>query len=280
MANSSSPLLKLPAELRREIYRHVLHCDSNSLQYRYWKTKADAKPIFHATHKTKECPRSWNQIQYVCRQLYTETRTLELKYNSLIFRQTAAWELGAWSQFSKFVEALPKNKLEWLRTVTLSTSPNTVRQFWCPAFVSRQLPSIISLSRFCDTHPHITCNYIIPHFTIHDRFEEEDTPLVPDIVRFIEDGVYINRLLRNKDVAFLIIASMNDHFDSEARILRRGRHVQEYQASNLRFWPELRTFDEKEFRKWAVRGEHLWSVLEGRMETWVQHAKEWIEKGI
>jgi hypothetical protein len=280
MANITSPLLRLPTELRDCIYRYALYCDNTGLQYRYWKTKADGKPIFHATGKSKEDPRSWNQMQYVCRQLHAETKALELKYNPLIFRQTATWELVAWSQFSRFAKALPKSKLAWLRTITLSTNSNAVRDVWGPWFVSRELPSIISISRFCDRHPQITCNYIIPLFTIHDRFEDEGLPMVPDVVRFMEEGVYINQVLRDKDVAFLIYASMSDHFDNEAKILRKGREVHEYQASNLSFWPELRTFDEEGFRKWAIRGEYLWNALEGGMEVWVKHAKDWIEKGI
>jgi hypothetical protein len=92
--------------------------------------------------------------------------------------------------------------------------------------------------------------------------------------------VYINRVLRDKDVAFLIYASLSHHFDNEAKILRKGREVEEYQAVNLRFWPELRIFNEEDFRKWAVRGGYLWNALDGGMEVWVKHAREWIEAGI
>lgn len=281
--NGISPaLLRLPAEIRNKIYEYALHCDNDALQYRYWKTKGNQRPIFHAQHKSNKDVQDFNQLKFVCRQLYHETGSLEIQCNALAFKKIARWELEASAQFLRFVKALPREKLEWLRTITLSRNPYTFRYSWawCPGVVSRELPSIIKISQFCVTHPHIDVNFIIPHFKIHIKNHLLPNTHSPDIVGFVENAVYINRILRDKDVAFLIAALLSDHFNKEARILRKGRLVQEFQASNLRFWPDMRVFDECEFRKQAASETHLWGALEGGLDVWIQHVRDWIENGI
>ncbi|KAF2791655.1 hypothetical protein K505DRAFT_376605 [Melanomma pulvis-pyrius CBS 109.77] len=278
----SSAFLRLPAEVRNNIYEYTLHCDDDALQYRYWKTKRNQRPIFHAQHKSNEDVQDFNQLKFVCRQLYHETRSLEIRCNALAFKQIARWELEASAQFLRFVKGLPRKKLKWLRTITLSRNPNTFRNSWawCPGVVSQELPSIIKISQFCVTHPHIHVNFIIPHFKVHEKFHLLPNNPALDIVSFVVSAVYINRILRDKDFAFLLTDLLSDHFDREAIILRKGRLIQEFQASNLRFWPDMRVFDEYEFRKQAAMETHWWNALEGGLDIWVQHVRDWIENGI
>jgi hypothetical protein len=95
----SSPLLKLPAELRAEIYKYVLQKAHGIYKFSY--------PFFKVTHHPLDillsCPTlEWAHeipnsfaLLYTCRQLHHETRLLPFSHNSFNFSVHRACELLA-----------------------------------------------------------------------------------------------------------------------------------------------------------------------------------------
>jgi hypothetical protein len=85
--NGASLLLSLPIELRDEIYQHALTF-MEGLFATSMKVATYLDPvIFCRKGKIKE-KEEYNQIKYVCRQLYNETSGLGLSWNSLHFRDS------------------------------------------------------------------------------------------------------------------------------------------------------------------------------------------------
>jgi hypothetical protein len=85
-----SPFLRLPGEIRNQIYNLVL--------------KRPDKTLLHSASSTQP----WNEFQYVCRQLHHETKTLHLELNPNL-KLVSTWEepFSARRRFFKFFTGLP-----------------------------------------------------------------------------------------------------------------------------------------------------------------------------
>lgn len=79
---STSPFLNLPAELRNHIVAYALTTSARTLQYMPNDNLHSEKPIFEDPQQPDH---EFNQLKYVCKQLYYETAGLEIKYNALRF---------------------------------------------------------------------------------------------------------------------------------------------------------------------------------------------------
>lgn len=99
MAQSHSALLKLPAELRNQVYEYVFTELNNIL-------RLTCDPF--------------NQLKFVCRELKLETEWLELCYNKSItmIRENAEHPKPA-QQFINFAKNVSPQALECLSTVIL-----------------------------------------------------------------------------------------------------------------------------------------------------------------
>lgn len=84
-----SPLLCLPGELRNRIYNCALTVGVRSIRYQEVPVYSPlAQPslrrFYFAEHFSDE-DEDFNQLKFVCRQLYTETALLELRLNRVTF---------------------------------------------------------------------------------------------------------------------------------------------------------------------------------------------------
>lgn len=163
---SSSPLLNLPPELRNIIIEHALTSSTRALQF---NASSKQKPIFEdaPTHE-------FNQLKYVCKQLYTETAGLEIKYNALRFElpEDDAYALARiqnyidsgfdkdlfahirTTSFPPFLYTCAPSRLPWLREVII-----TIRK---PARYSLSQPTVdrlLSLTRFARDNPWVKITY-------------------------------------------------------------------------------------------------------------------------
>jgi hypothetical protein len=77
-ANSSVDLLRLPRELRDQIYAYALHQGSCL----YFHRKGDYKVYFSTSSRQ---PQEIDELQYIYRQLRSETLGLEWQLNGFVF---------------------------------------------------------------------------------------------------------------------------------------------------------------------------------------------------
>jgi hypothetical protein len=64
----------------------------------------------------------FNQIKFVCRQLYFETASVELKHNDLEILKTTARDKSQDDQLHKTVDMIGKSKKHWLDGITITVS--------------------------------------------------------------------------------------------------------------------------------------------------------------
>ncbi|KAJ4301689.1 hypothetical protein N0V90_003782 [Kalmusia sp. IMI 367209] len=173
MASSTiSPFLALPGELRNRIIQYALTSPSQTLYYNHHHDHAHSnhKPLF-----TGPTGREFNQLKYVCRQLYAETAGLEIKYNTLRFELPEddadtlariqnstdngddALNACPRTSFPPFLYQCSRARLAWVRGIVI-----TIRK---PASYSLSQPAVdrlLSLARFTRDNPriHIAYEYV------------------------------------------------------------------------------------------------------------------------
>lgn len=168
---SASPFLNLPAELRNQIVTYALTTPTNTLQYNPHNHPRYNKPIFedpqHPNHE-------FNQLKYVCKQLYAETAGLEINYNALRFDlpEDDAYTLARIqnsidsglpsatlvpipsTSFPPFLYTCSKTRAAWLREIIV-----TIRK---PASYSLSQPMVerlLSLTKFARENPRVRITY-------------------------------------------------------------------------------------------------------------------------
>jgi hypothetical protein len=147
-----SRLLRLPAELRNLIYEYALTADTHQLYYRdamdpkgvpteiteningvsitrkitydervvtlYKSVSADGVKLCLGSTTTTD----FNQLKYVCKQLYSETKRLPLQYNDAIFAKDDQYPQDQTIQFLRFLHQCHKTWTSKVRTVIINTS--------------------------------------------------------------------------------------------------------------------------------------------------------------
>jgi len=84
-------ILNLPAELRHSIYEYVL-TEAQPLLCTAGDATGSPKLLLQYYFGSSVAKREANQLRYVCRQLYYETRTLSLWYNETVFHGIEGFE--------------------------------------------------------------------------------------------------------------------------------------------------------------------------------------------
>lgn len=180
-----SALLSLPPELRNRIFAYTLTSRTQILQYAPSPKANHHRPVFSdpsSSHPTRD----FNQLKYVCRQLYLETAGLEIKYNALRFDlpEDDAYTLARIQNsldsgydydvgdgpdlpgtsnstststsisFPPFLYTIHPSKLPWLHHIII-----TIRK---PASYSLSQPTVdrlLSLARFKRENPRVEITY-------------------------------------------------------------------------------------------------------------------------
>ena len=169
---STNAFLSLPAELRNQIIAYALTSSTSTLQYNSPLSLRQSKPVFEDIH---DPGREFNQLKYVCKQLYDETAGLEVRYNALRFElpEDDAYTLARIqnvvdsgyapstlspipsASFPPFLYTCSQSRVAWLQDIII-----TIRK---PASYSLSQPTVdrlLSLAKFTNPGVNITYEYI------------------------------------------------------------------------------------------------------------------------
>lgn len=175
MQPSYSRLLRLPGELRNRIYRYTLTSDRPLTFVESIRPEKDRLAFFiHGTFV------EFNQSKYVCRQLYTETAGLELKYSPITFFGNSQLTRLPARLFNNFLSTCATSKVSWLSDIILCAYGTKYN------FESAQ--NLLLVAEFCRLHPHVRVEYIDGQFNMHGA---------PDT--FIDRGAYLAMAIRRTD---------------------------------------------------------------------------------
>ncbi|KAF2001340.1 hypothetical protein P154DRAFT_596469 [Amniculicola lignicola CBS 123094] len=185
---ATSKLLKLPAEIRNPIFRDVLtappisilQCDSTTNLDRGRLTAyATTLPGPAGKRASPDTIREFNQLKYVCRQLYTETVNLELQFNELYITRFNEFngQSSPGGQLYKILHTLPPATLKYGVTFVLNDYlclPPFCLEFGGSGYLNglNEDPRLLaSLADLCNQHPYITVKYLIlcqslPYFLV------------------------------------------------------------------------------------------------------------------
>jgi hypothetical protein len=149
----SSPLLRLPGEIRNSILAFALH-EKDGLHY---SKISEDKSVLTSRADALD---SSNQLKFVSRQLYEETAGLELRYNKVNFLSDS--ERGtAGEQFLRFTRMLGASKISWLSSLSLrdrKEPPKSIKK------IPETLEVMEAINSFCLAHPACNVSYIFSGF--------------------------------------------------------------------------------------------------------------------
>jgi hypothetical protein len=146
--------LDLPGEIRNIIYEYALS-SLNGAQYTqcsrhgahvenrdFWLVANDLRHMRNKHHRASNF-RELNQLKFVNRQLYRETRALVLRYNDITFNDVVALAL--------FLRSCPTSQYQRLRTFNLEHGifrPNTL-------YYTADPEAVEEVFQFCRQAPHV-----------------------------------------------------------------------------------------------------------------------------
>lgn len=104
----------------------------------------------------------FNQIKYVCRQLYHETKGIELRCNKICFHQKYFHSQAPAPIFSKFTSSIAPRKISWLTHIVIATESYSTGQMIKHGINKMLEPAdnIMRMADFCRSNPHVTVDYI------------------------------------------------------------------------------------------------------------------------
>lgn len=151
-SNSSNRLLKLPAELRLQIYGCALHAPEGVVSqpvhmhgttclYRYARYRKRARqPRSSSPNPAVTAANELNQLKYVCRKMYADTKGLLVATNTLIFDHGI-------NKFLDFVQTCPPATLKTIRHVSIITRMQPTSR------IPGQTGDYAALIDFCESYP-------------------------------------------------------------------------------------------------------------------------------
>jgi hypothetical protein len=159
IADSTSPLLRLPRELRDEIYTYALY-EPNGVYFH--REDVDQANFSTSPHENQDI----NPLQSTCRQLRAETFGLEWEFNEFIFycdehRNGTFMKKNPAAQFLGFLEMCTETWRQRVRHVSLL--PYTVEACENNPLLLQDLHLIMCL---CERYPLMTVRWhleLLPH---------------------------------------------------------------------------------------------------------------------
>jgi hypothetical protein len=231
-----SPLLCLPGELRNRIYSYALEHPQGYIRYheisgysllaRPSVRKSNFVGNFSGFYKGED--EDFNQLKFVCRQIYIETACLELRFNYINFCGDFESTKVSWHPaqlFTEFLKECAPAKASLLSRVELE-----LRGPACLPFPGSVVPleSSVTLeivADFCRMYPQCEVKYHI------EAFHAEDSPDY-----FFTQGEFITRAVRHKKIKSLVPQS--PFFDpEEAEGWATSRCVKRLNVPNFRIFP-------------------------------------------
>jgi hypothetical protein len=218
-------LFRLPQELLDHIYQYALY-NEDGLYYQTCRNglsklcKDPSTPsrstivrwFYRCTlhRKSKGYTRENNQLKYVCKRLYHETKELDMLHNLVIFQDAA--NKDALEQCTFLLHRCPA-----LREVAIKCSLPTFRT----NYMKQEFAKIV---RHCQTHVNVLVKIYVPYWSQADH-------------NFILTGLHFLSTLRADD---LLMAQFAQHFQGS---YQRGSHATHVQIpSNIRVFPKEERF--------------------------------------
>jgi hypothetical protein len=156
MANSS-PLLRLPGELRNKIYEYALSSQT-PLLLNSDTGGLPAQLLSDIDGFTQE----FNQIKYVSKQLYAETAHTEMKYNDIMVSRKEMEDDPPGSQFLSWIYALMLPTRLRLNGATVVLTDDSGAHGMLYDYMPDTARTMSYLARFCNAHPAVTIHYHLP----------------------------------------------------------------------------------------------------------------------
>jgi hypothetical protein len=210
---SQNLLLDLPGELRSQIYKFALTFNE-ALSFQERPTHNQGKAYFGIRTSAGEKMHEFNQLKFVCRQLYSETACLDIVYNKVRFVSS----LGSFEQclqpqqpFSIFLRELSPSVARWPMHVILVLNPKNGEM---AHFINAGY-RLAWIAGFCRQHSRAKVVIRISSFT--SRIHNDP---VRKALYFLQSGVYLSLALRHLDLRYLLPDNM-------------GRALERMQAKSL-----------------------------------------------
>jgi hypothetical protein len=218
-------LFRLPQELRDQIYRYALY-NEDGLYYQTYRNglsrlcKGPSTPsrstivrwLYRCTlrKKRKGYTRENNQLKYVCKRLYNETKELDMLHNLVIFQDAA--NKDALEQYTFLLQRCPA-----LRQVAIKCSLPTFR-------INYMKQEFATIVRHCQLHVNVLVKIYVPYWS-----QEDDN--------FILTGLHFLSTLRADD---FLMAQFAQTFQGP---YRRGSHAAHaHIPNNMRVFPKEEKF--------------------------------------
>ena len=209
-----------------------------------------------------------NQLQYVNKQIRSETRGLGLRYNSLTIMDIDQFHRG--QRLGDFIRACPITQYQYLKQITAAIPAGAYS--WNSS-IGRDVSFIL---RFCEENPHITLKWETECFR-------------PNQWLIVDIAVY-SLLIRKSGKILEQLTSLPEsqrHLKSLMPILNLTGQLSELNKdfpANLRIVPPGAKFDEGQFRELVLRDASVRHVYlphaPGGLDSWVEIAKEVYANGI
>ncbi|KAF1831075.1 hypothetical protein BDW02DRAFT_70361 [Decorospora gaudefroyi] len=250
--SADSPFLRLPAELRNRIYELVL--TSTEKRLRFADDGPCGKPRIYEPFP-RFSKRDFNQLKYVCRELYQETAGLEAKFNILEITGGQWPKPGPARIFNKFLRGCAPAKRRWFVKVILRQrhSGHSFMEIIEPA------SDVLPIADFCRQYPHVKVAYLV------EGFEYK----LYSVRRFIKAGYFITMAVRGRN----LFNEQQSQLLPQVTLARRWTNEQgiaRMKVPNLRIWPAVE--DDVCFAALLPQG----SVL----SRWVGLMQKWAKVGI
>jgi hypothetical protein len=197
---------------------------------------------------------------------------LELKFNTLAFNQVARAEPDPDQQLLEYERLCLPEKFAWVWHIELNIEALVMP---CSPYLgyfrtSDHLEVYMRVAKFCRKYLNITAKYVINSFSWHPCFH-----MAPESRGFINQGIVLRKALYNIDLGALNPRQAIRLLDY-GKDLRQGKKTTNWDATNMKFYPDQDKFNEQTFRRCAERS---FDDIEGGLEKWIEVAKSWIEDG-
>lgn len=268
----TSPFLRLPGEIRNEIYAYVFQADGDlefihRSAYTHMGYPSVAKKSYLTVRGIRTpVKKEFNQLKYVCRQLYTETACLEFVSNTIFFDSVifeGGGVVGAGQLFSLFIRECAPSKAAWLSRIDLSY--HTSEDFFLQGFPSLSV-TFGGVGDFCHAYPKCTVRFFL--FDLKTQFRT--------MSEFLFQGFVTNWVVRGK--AFDDFHD-NVHFDwtHSLRFATAVVRTLGLEFPNFRVFPRVGACIDKEILKDLGK---LPNISDESYIRCVDLAKDWVQNGI
>jgi hypothetical protein len=282
-----SPLLRLPGELHNRIYDFALSADE-PLFFKQG-TRYTRSVFIEVTDKEDDAQNSrngleeFNQLKFVCRQLYAETACLELKASSVSFQgEFGGLDRGPAYAFIKFFKQLEGSKCFKLKHVELDFTRSDMVMLG----LIEDLGILCQLAEICKAFPHMLVEYTVRDLKTRKAGHAKDaspSPLGP--LHFMIHAIWLCYLFRSIDMCRLLPGiRLEDSICLRELSDKNTGELESYKPLDL---PNLKlklgekvlseTFKEdlrQNMERWPL------TITEEHLDACVKQAKDWVENGI